>query len=163
MITDKAAGDPFGDPDYEVSLTQFDEQRPFNTGTTEAKQIRDRSRPLFTIEMAVIVLSRLPNPFTACITAFATGFDTDYTVLGAVDDGISVDAIRQPVLANVWALSDGQENAVDDAIGRLVETQILERDGKTVRIGEKALRRWLLVPAPRGGRGVTASLSRVDR
>jgi hypothetical protein len=119
--------------DYGVILTEIDEQRPFNTGTTEAEQIRDRSHPLFTIEMAVSVLSGLPNPFTSRITAFATGFETEYTVLGAVNDGISVDAIRQPVLANVWALSDDQEDAVDDAIGRLVGMQILERDGKTVR------------------------------
>jgi hypothetical protein len=55
-------------------------------------------------------------------------------VLGAVDDGIdNVDAIRERVLANVRALSDDQEDAVDDAIGRLVDKQILERDGETVR------------------------------
>jgi hypothetical protein len=120
--------------DYEVILAEIDEQRPFNTGTTEAQQIRDRSHPLFTIEMAVNALSGLPNTFTARITEFATEFEAEYTVLGAVDDGIdNVDAIRERVLANVRALSDDQEDAVDDAIGRLVDKQILERDGETVR------------------------------
>jgi hypothetical protein len=120
--------------DYEVILAEIDEQRPFNTGTTEAQQIRDRLHPLFTIEIAVNALSGLPNTFTARITEFATEFEAEYTVLGAVDDGIdNVDAIRERVLANVRALSDDQEDAVDDAIGRLVDKQILERDGETVR------------------------------
>jgi len=73
--------------DYELILTEIDEQRPFNTGTTEARQIRDRSHPLFTIEMAVNSLSGLPNKFTARIAEFATEFEVEYTVLGAVDDG----------------------------------------------------------------------------
>jgi len=119
--------------DYEVILTEIDEQRPFNTGKTEAHQIRDRSHPLCTIEIGVNALSGLPNAFTARITEFATEFETEYTVLGVVDDGINnVDPIRERVLANVRALSDDQEDAVDDAIGRLVEKRILERDGKTV-------------------------------
>ena len=108
--------------DYEVILTEIDEQRPFNTGRTEAQQIRGRSHPLCTIEMGVNALSGLPNAFTARITEFGTEFETEYTVLGAVDDGINnVDPIRERVLANVRALSGDQEDAVDDAIGRLVE------------------------------------------
>jgi len=67
--------------DYELILTEIDEQRPFNTGTTEARQIRDRSHPLFTIEMAVNSLSGLPNKFTARIAEFATEFEVEYTVL----------------------------------------------------------------------------------
>ena len=35
--------------DYRPILAEIDEQRPFNTGTTEAQQIRDRSHPLFTV------------------------------------------------------------------------------------------------------------------
>jgi hypothetical protein len=120
--------------DYEVILTEIDEQRPFNTGTTEARQIRDRSHPLFTTEMAVTSLSGLPNTFTSRITELATEFEVEYTALGAVDDGIdNVDAIRDRVIANVRALSDDEEDAVDDAIGRLVAKQILERDGETVQ------------------------------
>jgi len=121
--------------DYEVILTEIDEQRPFNSGATEARQIRDRSHPLFAIEMAVNSLSGLPNTFTSRITEVATEFEVEYTVLGAVDDGIdTVDAMRDRVLANVRALSDDQEDAVDDAIDRLVAKQILERDGETVRV-----------------------------
>jgi cyclophilin family peptidyl-prolyl cis-trans isomerase len=121
--------------DYEVILTEIEEQRPFNTGATEARQIRDRSHPLFTIEMAVSSLSGLPNTFTSRITKFATEFEIEYTVLGAVDDGIdTVDAIRDRVLANVRALSNDQDDAVNDAIDRLVAKQVLERDGETVRL-----------------------------
>jgi len=92
--------------DYELILTEIDEQRPFNTSTTEARQIRDRSHPLFTIEMAVNSPSGLPNKFTTRITEFATEFEVEYTVLGAVDDGIdNVEVLRDRVLANVRALS----------------------------------------------------------
>jgi len=85
--------------DYELTiLTEIDEQRPFNTGTTEARQIRDRSHPLFTIEMAVNSPSGLPNKFTARIAEFATEFEVEYTVLGAVDDGIdNVEVLRDRV------------------------------------------------------------------
>jgi hypothetical protein len=121
--------------DYEVILTEIDEQRPFNTGVTEARQIRDRSHPLFTIEMAVTSLSGLPNTFTSRIAEFATEFEVEYTVLGTVDDGIDdVEAIRERVLMNVRALSDDQEDAVDDAIDQLVAKQILKRDRETVRL-----------------------------
>ncbi|QDX39488.1 hypothetical protein [Salarchaeum sp. JOR-1] len=121
--------------DYESILTEIDEQRPFNTGSTEAQQIRDRSHPLFTVEMAVNSLSGLPNTFTSRIEAFATEFEIEYTVLGAVDDGIdTVDAIQERVLANVRALSDGQEDAVDDAIERLVAKEVLKRDGDTIQL-----------------------------
>src|SRR6056297_2651448 len=121
--------------DYESILTEVEEQRPFNTGSTEARQIRDRSHPLFAIEMAVNSLSGLPNTFTSRIADFATEFEIEYTVLGAVDDGIDdVKAIRERVLSNVRKLSDDQKDAVDDAIERLVEKQILERNGVTVRL-----------------------------
>ncbi|MFC6799561.1 hypothetical protein [Haladaptatus sp. DYSN1] len=121
--------------DYELILTEIDEQRPFNTGSTEARQIRDRLHPLFTIEMAVNSLSGLPNTFTARIEEFATEFEVEYIVLGAVDDGIGdVETIRERVLATVRALSDEQEGAVDDAIARLVAKQILKRDGDTIRL-----------------------------
>ena len=121
--------------DYEVILTEIDEQRPFNTGTTEARQIRDRSHPLFAIEMAVNSLSGLPATFTSRVEEFATAFELEYTVLGAIDDGINdVEAIRERVLSNVRALSDDQEDAVDNAIDRLVAKQILERDGDMMRL-----------------------------
>jgi hypothetical protein len=120
--------------DYESILAEIDEQRPFNTGSTEAQQIRDRSHPLFAIETAVNSLSGLPNTFTSRIEEFATEFEVEYTVLRAVDDGIDdIDTIRERVLSNVRVLSDDQEDAVADAIDRLCTKQILERDGETVR------------------------------
>ncbi|WP_436909011.1 hypothetical protein [Halosimplex marinum] len=120
--------------DYDVILTEIDEQRPFNTGATEARQIRDRSHPLFAIEMAVTSLSGLPSTFTAGIEAFATAFEVEYTVLSAVDDGIDdIEPIRDRVRSNVQTLSDDQHDAVDDAIDRLVAKQVLERGGETVR------------------------------
>ena len=85
--------------------------------------------------MAVNSLSGLPNTFTSRIAAFATEFEVEYTVLGAVDDGeTDVEKIRDRVLSNVRVLSDGQTDAVDDAFTRLVEKQILERDGDAVQI-----------------------------
>lgn len=119
---------------YELILSEIDEQRPFNTGTTEARQIRDRSHPLFTIEMAVNSLSGLPNTFTTRIEAFSTEFEVEYAVLSAVDDGVdNVGALRERALATVQVLSDGQQNAVDEAIDRLVAKRILEREGDSVR------------------------------
>ncbi|WP_424016313.1 hypothetical protein ACOZ4N_01420 (plasmid) [Halorientalis pallida] len=119
--------------DYESILTEIDEQRPFNTGSTEARQIRDRSHPLFAIEMAVNSLSGLPTAFTSRIADFATEFEVEYTVLGAVDDGlVDTEEIRERVRSNVRSLSDEQEDAVEDAIDRLVEKRILVRDGDTV-------------------------------
>ncbi|MFU1782962.1 hypothetical protein ACM16X_16425 [Haloarcula japonica] len=119
---------------YEAILTEINEQRPFNTGSTEARHIRDRSHPLFTIEMAVTSLSGLPNTFTSRIAAFATEFEIEYTVIGAVDDGLTdVESIRGRVLSNVRALADDQADAVDEAITRLVEKQILDRHEDTVQ------------------------------
>ena len=121
--------------DYAVILTEIDEQRPFNTGTTEARQFRDRSHPLFAIEMAVNSLSGLPATFTSRVEEFATGFEVEYTVLGAVDDGINdVEAIRERVVSNVRALSEDKKDAVDNAIDRLVAKQILEHDGDMIRL-----------------------------
>jgi hypothetical protein len=88
----------------------------------------------FNIEMAVNSLSGLPNKFTARIAEFATEFEVEYTVLGAVGDGIdNVEVLRDRVLANVRALSDDQKDTVDEAIDRLVAKQLLECDGDTVR------------------------------
>lgn len=121
--------------DYEVILTEIDDQRPFNTGSTEARQIRDRSHPLFAIEMAVNSFSGLPDAFINRIETFATAFEIEYVVLRAVDEGINgVEAIQEQALSNVRALSGDQEDAVDDAIERLVTKGILEHDGETVRL-----------------------------
>jgi hypothetical protein len=121
--------------DYEVLLAEIDKQRPFNTGSTEARHIRDRSHPLFSIEMAVNSLSGLPKSFTARIEEFATEFEIEYTVLGAVDAGrTDVEEIRNQVRSNVRTISEDQADAVDDAIARLVEKQILERREDTVQI-----------------------------
>jgi hypothetical protein len=85
--------------------------------------------------MAVNSLSVLPNSFTSRISDFATEFEVEYTVPSAVDDGLTdVEKIRERVLSIVRALSDDQMDAVNDAIARLVEKQILEREETTVRL-----------------------------
>lgn len=118
---------------YELILREIEEQRPFNTGSTEARQIRDRSHPLFAIEMAVQSLSGLPPSFADRVSEFATEFEVEYVVLGAVADGLqSPDTIGERVLSNVRALSIDDGEAVSIAIDRLVEKQILERDGDSI-------------------------------
>jgi hypothetical protein len=117
---------------YESIIEEIEKQRPFNTGATEARHIRERSHPLFTIEMAVQSLSGLPTAFTNHVSVFATEFEAEYFVLGAVDDGLhNPDKIRDRVLSNVRSLSDDEE-AVKAAIDRLGEKQILERDEDTI-------------------------------
>lgn len=120
---------------YESILTEIKEQRPFNTGSTEARHIRDRSHPLFTIELAVNSLSGLPYMFTSRIEEFTTEFEVEYTVLSAVDDGTNdIELIRELVLSNVRVLSDDQGTVVDEAIDRLVEKRILKRDEDNIEI-----------------------------
>ena len=102
--------------------------------TTEARQIGDRSHPLFAVETAVSSLTGLPDRFTSEISAFATKFEVEYTVSGAVDDGVTdVETIRERVRSGVRTLSDEQHDATDEAIHRLTTKQILDRDGQTVR------------------------------
>jgi hypothetical protein len=121
--------------DYESIVTEIDNQRPFNTGSTEARHIRDRSHPLFTIEIAVTSLSGLPNTFTSRIADFATEFEIEHSVLSAVDDGLTdVEKIKTRVRSNVRTLSDDNTDAVDDAIERLVQKRIIEREETTVRL-----------------------------
>jgi len=114
---------------YDPIIEEIEEQRPFNTGSTEARQIRNRSHPLFAIETAVQSLSGLPASFTTCISAFTTEFEVEYFVLRAIEDGLhDEEAIQDTVLSNVQALSDDNEKAVSEAVDRLIEKQILERD-----------------------------------
>ncbi len=120
---------------YEAILEEIEEQRPFNTGSTEARHIRDRSHPLFAIETAVHSLSGLPSSFSNRISAFATEFEVEYLVLGAIDDGLHGDgAIREYVLSNVRSLSHDDEEAVSEAINRLIDKQILERDSDSLNL-----------------------------
>lgn len=113
---------------YEVIIEEIVEQRPFNTGSTELRQIRDRSHPLFTIETAIQSLSGLPPSFTMRINAFGTEFEVEYFILAAIDDGLQdMEAIQDFVLSNTRALSADNRQAVSDGVDRLVEKQILER------------------------------------
>lgn len=121
--------------DYDIILEEIQKQRPFNQGSAEAKHIRDRSHPLFAIELAVTSLSGLPDPFVDRISEFATEFEIEYTVLGVVDDGLTdVGTIQTRVLDTVRALSADQEEEVDAAIERLVQKQILDADGDSVEL-----------------------------
>ncbi|MFC6723053.1 hypothetical protein ACFQE1_01330 [Halobium palmae] len=121
--------------EYDSILDEIAAQRPFNTGPTEVRQIRDRSHPLFAIETAVHSLSGLPQTFTNRVSEFATEFEIEYFILGAVDDGVrDVDTIQKRVLSNVRALSEDDGAEVAAGIGRLVEKQILDREDGTVRL-----------------------------
>ncbi|EMA46062.1 hypothetical protein [Halococcus saccharolyticus] len=120
--------------EYDVILNEIEKQRPFNTGSTEARQIRDRSHPLFAIETAVHSLSGLPSTFTNRVSEFATEFEIEHVVLRSVDDGIhDIDAIYRDVLANVRSLSEGDGAEVEAGVDRLSQKRILERDDGTVR------------------------------
>lgn len=86
-------------------------------GRRPARRVSDRSHPLSTIEMAVNSLSGLPNSFTSRISDFATEFEVEYTVLGAVDDGLTdVEKIRDRVLLNVRRLSTSQSQMSDTTV-----------------------------------------------
>jgi len=120
--------------DYQTVVSEIAAQRPFNTGATEARQIRDRSHPLFAVEMAVSSLSGLPDSFADQIERLATEFQIEYTVLVNIDDGLNnIEALREQVRSNVRALGSDSEDAINDAINRLCKKQILTRDGKIVR------------------------------
>lgn len=115
--------------EYKSILEEIEKQRPFNTGSTEARHIRDRSHPLFAIETAVHSLSGLPTSFSNRITAFATEFEVEYFVLGAIDDGLQEKgSIQEFVLSNVRSLSNDDGQIVSEAINRLIDKQILERE-----------------------------------
>jgi hypothetical protein len=120
---------------YDVILSEIDEQRPFNTGATEARQIRDRSHPLIAIDVAVESLSGLPDSFTSRITELAKEFEIESIVLGRIEEGChDVPTIHERVLSDVRTLSSDRERAVEDAIERLVTKRILEREGTCVRL-----------------------------
>jgi len=121
--------------DYETVLDEIEAQRPFNTGATEAQQIRDRSHPLFAVEMAVSSLSGLPDSFVGQIETLATEFQIEYTVLVNIDDGLNdIQVIREQVSSNVRALDSDSDEAINDTINWLCKKQILTRDGEIVQL-----------------------------
>ncbi|ELZ21076.1 hypothetical protein C475_18998 [Halosimplex carlsbadense 2-9-1] len=120
---------------FDVILKEIEKQRPFNTGSTEARHIRARSHPLFAIEMALQSLSGFPDSFMDRVSELATEFETEYIVLRGIEDGLqSPDVIEEHVLSNVRALSIDDDDAVSAALDRLVEKGILEQDGEEVRL-----------------------------
>lgn len=124
--------------EYDTILSEIENQRPFNTGTTEAQQIRDRSHPLFAIETAVTSLSGLPRTFTDRVSRFATEFEVEYFVLGSVvDDTYDIDTLREQTLANVRSLSGGDGDKVDAGIDRLSRKRILERTDGTAQLNPR--------------------------
>lgn len=120
--------------DYDRIIEEIESQRPFNTGAIEATQIRDRSHPLFAIEVAVESLSGLPREFTNRVSAYATEFEVECFVLGAVDDGVhEVERIRDRVLERVETLPGEETTKVDAGIERLVRKRVLTRENGAVR------------------------------
>lgn len=121
--------------DYDVIVNEIEQQRPFNTGSTEAKHIRNQSHPLFTIETAVEQFAGLPSSFMARVSELATKFEIEYVVLAAVDDRVyDREAIQERVRSTVRTLPDN-DSETDAAIDRLIDKQILYRDDDgTVRL-----------------------------
>jgi hypothetical protein len=112
--------------DYETILHEIDEQRPFNTGSTEAQQIRDQSHPLIAIDTAVESVSGLPDSFSDQVSAYGTAFEVEYFALGAVDDGVrDVESIRSRVVSNVRELAPDDDDAVEAGLNRLVAKDVL--------------------------------------
>lgn len=123
--------------DFDRVVEEVERQRPFNTGTAEAAQIRNRSHPAIAIETAVAHLSGLPREFTEQVSAFATAFEVEYFILGAVDDGLcDAERMRGQVIEQVETLSGGETGKVDAAIERLVRKGVLARENGTVRTAD---------------------------
>lgn len=119
--------------DYDSILEEIENQRPFNTDSTEAKQIRESSHPLFAIERAVTSLSGLPRQFTARVTDFATELEIEHAILNAVDDGYcDIVPIQEYVASNVQSLTESSENEVTAGLDRLVQKQIIQRNDGTI-------------------------------
>jgi hypothetical protein len=120
--------------DYDTILNEIKYQRPFNMGTTEARQLREGSHPLFTIEAAVTSLTGLPQQFTDRITALGTEFEVEHMIVDAIDEGSSdIETIRGRVLADVRALSAEDDEMVDAAVERLVRKRVLDSDDGAIR------------------------------
>jgi hypothetical protein len=104
-------------------------------GSTEARQIRDRSHPLFTVENAILRLPGLPSSFTDRVTELATEFEVESVLLDAVDGGThDLAALEEQTRADVRSLSDDDGDAVERGLDRLVEKEILRRAGQSVRL-----------------------------
>jgi hypothetical protein len=120
--------------DYARIIEEVELQRPFNTGAVEATQIRERSHPLFAIEVAVDSLSGLPREFVDRVATFATEFEVEYFVLGAVDDRVhEVERIRDRVVEQVKVLSEAETDEVDAGVERLVRKRVLNRENGVVQ------------------------------
>lgn len=118
--------------DYACIIEEIETQRPFNTGAVEATHIRNRSHPLFAIELSVERLSGLPREFSNRVSELATEFEVEYFILDAVDDGLyEITPIRERVIPRIQSLSAENVGAIDAGIERLVQKRVLvnNRDG----------------------------------
>jgi hypothetical protein len=119
--------------DYDTILTEIETQRPFNEGATEATQIRSQSHPLFAIDVAIASLAGLPPSFTEEIERLGTEFEIEYTLMGAVADGVTdMDQLVSHVYSTVDAVAETDAAAVEAGISRLVDKQVLRREDGTV-------------------------------
>lgn len=121
--------------DYDTVVAEIERQRPFNEGSTEARQIRDRSHPLFAVENAILRLPGLPSSFTDQVSELATEFEVESVLLDAVDGGThDLAALEKQTRADVRSLSDDDGDAVERGLDRLVQKEILRRAGQSVRL-----------------------------
>lgn len=120
---------------FDRIVEEVERQRPFNTGGVEATQIRNRSHPLFAIEVAVDSLSGLPRDFTDRVATFGTEFAVEYNVLRAIEDGTDeVEQLCDLVPGRIASFEGDGTEIVDGAIDRLVEKEVLTRERGVVRL-----------------------------
>jgi hypothetical protein len=120
--------------DYARIIGEIQTQRPFKTGATEAIHIRNRSHPLFAIELSVERLSGLPREFTERVSEFATECEVEYFVLDAVDNGLcEITEIREWVIGRIQSLSVENIDEVDRGLERLVQKRVLARNREVVQ------------------------------
>lgn len=121
--------------DWESVITEIQDQRPFNTGQLEADHLNNRSHPLLSIERAVNQLSGLPTNLHETVNAIATECQTERRTLQVIQDGTTnTDALVSEVTTGVEQLSPSDDEAVQDAIQRLVNKDILTPVGNSVTL-----------------------------
>lgn len=125
-------------PDWDAILREVESQCPFNTGSHEARLLRDGSHPLLSLEIAVRHLSGLPAAFEDRVAALATECRVEQSVLRHVSTGTRDPAVLAgEVCSSVAALDAGETAAVERAVQRLVEKDVVERrDGRVTAVDD---------------------------
>jgi len=99
---------------YEAIIEEIEEQRPFNTSSTEARHIRDRSHPLFAIETAVQspLVSRHRSQRVSVRSQPNLRLSTSYWA--RLTMAYTMTRLFESLCSNVRALSDDDQQAVSE-------------------------------------------------